>query len=251
MIEVFKYVWSENRGLGKFIYLFKGVCFQLFKRITARTISQKIFNGQQIFLFPKCNVSSSFAYTKIPDRSEILLLRSLVNENTVFLDIGANVGSYSVCLSDICSEIYAFEPHPFTSKRCKMNFLLNNIDESRVILLALSDINGNVYFSDNGSSSTVNCIVPVNSGLEVNSMRLDDFVESKSFPDGSEFLLKVDVEGFEKKLFRGAERFLKTAKIQGIIFESFQSEEVISMLKDIGFNSFKQISRNNFFATRS
>ena len=78
---------------------------------------------------------------------------------TVFLDIGANIGSYSVSMMDICDEVIAFEPHPYTSKRCKMNYLLNDVPESNIKQLALSNEVGKIHFSDYGGSSTVNHIV--------------------------------------------------------------------------------------------
>jgi hypothetical protein len=78
MIGVLKYIWSNNSGFRKLKYLFLGIIFQLFKRLTKSIISKKIFNGKQIFLYPSCNVSSMYAYTEIPDKQEVLLLRGMV-----------------------------------------------------------------------------------------------------------------------------------------------------------------------------
>lgn len=114
MIGILKYIWNKNSGLCKLKYVFLGVIFQIFKRLTKSIIPKEIFNGKKIFLYPNCNVSSMYAYTDIPDKQEIELLRDIVKSGGgefVFLDIGSNIGSYSVSMMDICDDIIAFEPH--------------------------------------------------------------------------------------------------------------------------------------------
>lgn len=100
MLSVLKYIWNKNSGANKIKYLIIGASFQIFKRLTKTVISKKIFNGKRIFLFPDCNVSSMYAYTDIPDKEEIAILRNLISKNDIndkkkkiiFLDIGANIG---------------------------------------------------------------------------------------------------------------------------------------------------------------
>lgn len=119
MRGIIKYIIQKNRGLYIFKYLVLGFIFQIFKRVTKSIVSKKIFNGKKIFLYPNCNVSSMYTYTDIPDKQEIGILRNLLkngeDRREVFLDIGANIGSYSVSMMDLCDEIIAFEPHPYTS----------------------------------------------------------------------------------------------------------------------------------------
>ena len=78
MLSILKYIWNKNIGLNKLKYLFVGVMFQIFKRLTKSIISKEIFNGKKLFLYPNCNVSSMYAYTEIPDKQEIDILRDIV-----------------------------------------------------------------------------------------------------------------------------------------------------------------------------
>lgn len=254
MLGILKYIWNKNSGLSKVKYLLMGFIFQVFKRLTKSIISKTIFNGKKIFLYPNCNVSSMYAYTDIPDKEEISILRNLVSKNgggkTVFLDIGANIGSYSVSMMDICDEVIAFEPHPYTSKRCKMNFLLNDVDESSVKQLALSNEIGTIRFSDYGGSSTINHIVE-NGGIEVEVTTLDNFIKENNFTKDMPYILKVDVEGFEKQVFDGAKEFLTNYNIEGIVFECFSKDEVFEVLKSYGFLQIEKLSENNYFATKN
>jgi len=86
MLSVLRYIWNKNKGINKIKYLILGVLFQVFKRLTKSIISKKIFNGKKLFLYPNCNVSSMYAYTDIPDKEEINILRNLVSKD------GANGG---------------------------------------------------------------------------------------------------------------------------------------------------------------
>lgn len=153
-------------------------------------------------------------------------------------------------MMDICDEVIAFEPHPHTVKRCKMNFLLNNMDEFWVKQLAIANEIGKVRFSDYGGSSTVNHIVH-SGGIEVEVSTLDNFVVNNNFTKEDEYIIKVDVEGFEEKVFQGAKEFLTKYNVKGIIFECFSKDVVFDILKEYGFLKIQEISENNFFATKN
>ncbi|MGP1579438.1 MAG: FkbM family methyltransferase [Wolinella sp.] len=161
MFNVLRYIYRENSGIRIIKYLFLGVFWQLFKRFTRSLFSKKLFNGKNILLYPDSNVSSYFFYTRIPDKAEIDTLRRLARSHSksIFLDIGANIGSYSLMLCDLCAQVLAFEPHPYTFWRCKMNFLFNHLDERDIHRMALSNVDGELFFSNHGGSSSINHIV--------------------------------------------------------------------------------------------
>lgn len=251
---ILRYIIRHNQGLNILKYLILGFIFQLFKRVTKSIISKKIFNGKLLFMYPNCNISSMYAYTDIPDRNEIMLLRQLIvdaGDKAVFLDIGSNIGSYSVCMMDICKEIIAFEPHPYTAKRCKMNFLLNNVSENCVKQLALSHERGKIHFSDYGGSSTLNHIVKDSSGIEVEVSTLDYLIVQNNFNKSSQYIIKVDVEGFEQQVFEGGKEFLTHYDVRGIVFECFSKDVVFTILNSYGYMEIKKLSENNYFATKN
>lgn len=255
MLQILKYIVTKNTLVMIPKYIILALVFQIFKRVTKSVVSKKIFNGKNIFMYPQCNVSTMYAYTEIPDKKEIFILRDLIKSDersdTVFFDIGANIGSYSISLMDICSEIIAFEPHPYTANRCKLNFLLNNISETNVKRLAISNKIGSTHFSDYGGSSTINHIVEKGSGIEVEVSTLDKFVVDYNYSKDRTYILKVDVEGFEKEVFEGAKEFLTFYNVKGIVFECFAKDDVFELLKSYGYKNIKQISENNYFATKN
>ena len=251
--HIFKYIIKNNKFTEIPKVLFRSVLYQMFKRFTNRTISKRLFNGKQIFLYPRCNISTMFVYTEIPDREEIMLLRKLADHRTVLLDIGANVGSYSVMLMDKVKDVIAFEPHPSTAIRCKMNFLLNGYSEVKVNQLALSDVIGETNLLDNRESSTLNRITDdTNSSIRVAVSSLDHFIKTNedSILRDDTFIVKVDVEGCEENVFRGGQEFFKNYSVKGVVFECLENaEQVFRILKNFGYQ-IKRISSNNFFAYR-
>jgi FkbM family methyltransferase len=251
MIRVLTYIFRHNSFPAAISHLFQAFFFQLYKRTTGGVVTKRIFNGKQLFLFPNCNVSTFFVYTDQPDRNEITKLRQILKPGDVFLDIGANVGSYSVSLMDITRDIIAFEPHPFTANRCRMNFLLNGMPADAVKETALSSGNGEVYFTDKGHSSTVNSISKEGEGIRVAMQTLDHFIShSPALTPERGYALKIDVEGFEKDVLNGAAVFLKDWNIKGMILECFEPAEIFPILERAGFRHFEKCSENNYFITR-
>lgn len=230
---IFSYVLHYNSFLMLPYRFFLTFIFQLYKHTIGGTFSKRLFNGKSVFIFPKCAISSQFVYAPIPDRAEIETLRKLCDEKTVFLDIGANVGAYSIMLCDVAAGgVYAFEPHPFTAGRCKMNFLLNALDERRVVQVALADKVGETNFTNDVNVSAMNKITDdVKNSICVPVLTLDTWAESANFKKDTNFIVKIDVEGFEETVLRGANKFLTTASIRGIIIEIF--DEHLDKIKDI------------------
>jgi len=249
--NIIKYIFENNPLIKTPFYIIKAVSFQIFKRITKSIVSMKLFNGKQIFLYPDSNVSSMFAYTSIPDKKEIEILRQYSTPNTVFLDVGANIGSYSTLLMDKVKNIYAFEPHPLTAKQCKMNFLLNNYDEKQVIQLALNDTCGEVYFTDNKTQTSINKISHESRDcFKVTSDTLDTFA-NKHLDKDSNYIVKIDTEGFEYNVLKGGETFFKEYNVDCIVFECFGGPDssVFKMFQNYGYKTLK-IDSNNYYARK-
>lgn len=244
LVKVLKFIYQNNKGLFIIKYLFLGCLYFLFKNVYKYPFAIRIFNGKKIFQFPESPISSFFSYTKIPDNKEITLLRSVVKSTEkpiTFLDIGANIGSYSICMMDVCKKVIAFEPHPISACRCKMNFLLNDCDENQVHQIALGSNNGTTRITDYGNSSTINQITEL--GAIKVGIRTLDYVTRTS---DDYFLIKIDVEGFEKEVLKGMVNLLKQNHVIGILFESFD-QKAIEFLNNNGFKSIQKVSTNNYY----
>jgi FkbM family methyltransferase len=179
------------------------------------------------------------------DAAEFRAIPRLVRPGDVAFDVGANIGVYSVLLSGICGQsgrIWAFEPVPETCWRLRETLALNRCANVLPIQAAVCESDGiatmNLFdpghcvwnslgrpeMGPDGSK-----VLPHGS-IEVPSLSLDSFCDREGI-DRINFL-KVDVEGFEISVFRGAERLLREHLVDYICFEISQQP-----LKGAGFRS--------------
>lgn len=141
-------------------------------------------------------------------------------------DVGANIGGYSLLLKDkfIGEKIYAFEPSKKTFDKLKFN--LKNERSLIPINYGLSNTNGEeiLYYNTELSAGASLYKRKLDSyGLDldkeekVNIITLDKFCKDNNIK-GIDFL-KMDVEGNELKILKGAKEMLKNKKIRFIQFE--------------------------------
>jgi len=168
----------------------------------------------------------------------------MLGRNLVIFDIGANVGKFSreVIEAEIDAiNIYAFEPHPTTYLTLQSN--VEAYKNVVPVMAALSDKEGEMPLFDreagNGTShaslageifSEIHHVGKTEFSVSVET--LDRFC-SKNAVDKIDFL-KIDVEGFELNVLRGASDMLINRKIRVIQFEFTQLNSVIGVFfKDI------------------
>lgn len=174
-------------------------------------------------------------------------IHSIIRPGDIVFDVGANFGLYCLPISRWvadCGRLYAFEPLPGNIALLSRNLFLNQI--SNVIIVDSAVSNGRLdtvrFFSDNENVSlTASLNVPSSaSSIEVKNLRLDDWCErTGTFPD----FIKIDVEGAEMEVLRGADQVLRTHKpklfieVHGFALPSFGSniEELRSWLCERGY----------------
>lgn len=250
VFQILRYIYKNNSVLAFPLRLMQAILFQLHKKFFSTILIKKLFNGSKIYLFRHSPIASAFVYTPIPDRIEIEKLRALANEDTVFLDVGANIGAYSLLLNDKVKAVYAFEAHPDTAELCKQNFKLNKINSENVINYAVSNSNDPVFFTNEVAGSPTNCHSKEEAGaIKVPAITLDEFIQHGPFNKGTQFILKIDVEGFEYPVFLGAQKTLSSGRIKGIVFENYSEAQrkIILMLKGYGYK-IEMLSQHNTFA---
>lgn len=131
-----------------------------------------------------------------------------VEPGDVVIDVGANVGEFSISIHEIAATCFAFEPDPVAYKCLEANALKKaNI---KTFKSALSDKAGEMIFylaAKTADSSLVEPMVPhIKSTINVH--KLDDLFPSLGV--GSIDFLKVEAEGWEPEVLRGAKMILMT-----------------------------------------
>lgn len=118
------------------------------------------------------------------------------------IDIGANIGSFSIYAAHNKAKVYAIEPEPNNYKALVKNIELNNMEDLVIpFKLGISDHNGTAIISNEGGGAT---ILDGKTGATINLITLDKFVKDNNIT--SVGVLKVDVEGSEKEIILGASK---------------------------------------------
>ena len=144
------------------------------------------------------------------------------------LDVGGNLGLFSLLMARRFPNrtIHAFEPNPSTFKAMRANFERNGCRYAKAYPHALAAHNGEVSFEANPVDRATTHIVPENQYedpaakfplVRVSCVTMDSFIESQGIKQVC--LLKVDVEGYEELVFRGADRVLSNGLAQIIYYE--------------------------------
>lgn len=158
------------------------------------------------------------------------------------LDIGANIGWYSLVLDRLAGgglKVHAFEPDPDNRKLLQDNVDLNGAESVTVNELALGDTAGtatlNRYRDINRGKHSLLPLDGMVDKITVPVSTLDGYLDQAGLANADIWLLKLDVEGFEPAVFRGASSSL--ARVAALILEYspmfYESPEAQGMLEQL------------------
>lgn len=187
-------------------------------------------------------------FSKEPDTIEWL---KTLGPGDVLVDVGANVGMYSILAAARGTRVFAFEPESQNYATLNRNILLNGFtDLVCAYCTAISDTDGfsHLYLSEflpGGSCHNFGEPVdfnyrPMNASFRQGaySTTLDQLVEQGVIPTPT--ALKIDVDGIEPKVIAGAKRLLGDARLKSMLVEINTNLEdhwkVIDSILDAGFD---------------
>lgn len=125
------------------------------------------------------------------------------NLGGVVIDIGANIGSFSIFAAHHGATVYAVEPEPHNAEALRKNISLNGMEELIFVSeVGISDFNGEAVINDGGGGATIKDGNALGSTIKV--VTLDDYFKDNNIQ--SVDVLKIDVEGSEKEIILGASR---------------------------------------------
>jgi FkbM family methyltransferase len=150
-------------------------------------------------------------------------------EGKVFVDVGANVGGYSIRAASWGMKVYAFEPNPHNLSLLRRNIEINKLSVE-VEPFAVGSKEGPAKLSPVGGVSRI----VQDNGIDVEMRTLDSF----DLPGAD--LLKIDVEGYELQVIKGAgktlERYHPTIVIEMHYWAGAENEvEMFEILKGLGY----------------
>ena len=162
------------------------------------------------------HILPAYRYTKW-NPIEYETFKACLNSGDVVLDIGANAGNYSLLFGlrvGPTGKVFAFEPAPEAFAGLTRHLELNGLENVVwPVAAALSDRPGEAHFLANGFQGANRLLgrgerVPSENTRRVPCLTVDDFCAARKI---TPHFIKIDVEGFELAVLRGARRTIHAA----------------------------------------
>jgi FkbM family methyltransferase len=178
-------------------------------------------------------------FTGLHDFEDAGFLLHFLRPADLFADVGANVGTYSLLAAGVChASTIAIEPVPSALNKLLTNLQLNGLtDRVEVHRCAVGAEAGRVRVTTN--RGTMNRVTKQDGddGEEVSMLTLDQILSGRV-----PILLKVDVEGYEHEVFRGAGEALNNSALSAVLVElrdGRKNDSVDRALRAAGFRPYR------------
>lgn len=213
--------------------LLRHFMWQLRKILNLFPFTLRVSESMLVARNKACGVAALVNAQGLYDYNNMNLVKDLLNTHCqTFMDIGANIGIYSLLASEQPqAEVFAFEPHPDTCAALVDNLSMNNRPRAKAFNLALGNSNAPLTFTDMPGSS-VNKVVenenPNTHTIQVECVRADAFCLRQGFlPE----VVKIDVEGFEYQVLEGFGDLL--SKVSILLIETDRSKPVARQADEV------------------
>lgn len=215
-------------------------------------------DGLKFRVYPAENYCDRFMLGRsaLPEPAERVLVRKLVSSSMVFVDIGANVGTYSLEIARLAgpeATVLAFEPHPRTFAKLRFNCAANDAAAIRLFNKGVGPQEGTMeLWSDGGGNIGHASLLPEGAGKAVAHETVEVVVlsallatERISHID----LLKIDIEGFEDQALlpmfeRAPKRLWPKAILLETVHRNLWRTDCLERLTELGYRIDEETAEN-------
>lgn len=232
-----KHPLGKQKKIKSYIRFFN---WQISQSVNSKLVVKNWVNNIKIIVKKGMTGLTGSIYVGLHEFEEMCFVLHYLDKKDTFIDIGANVGCYSLLAASKNSSVIAFEPDFDALSMLNLNIRLNNFDNVTVHSYAVGETKQNISFTK--GLDTVNHIV---SSDEPNS-RIVKMINIDSIPiESNSIVMKIDVEGYEENVLKGTQHYLKD-KVKVIIVETNNSnisygssnDKIFDHLKKFGFKAY-------------
>lgn len=222
-------------------------------------------NGYRLRILLNTSIGNQLYIHGTFEPRETKVLRAIVEPHHVVLDVGANIGYFTLLLASLTvnGRVIAFEPIPENAQLIERSVAANRCENVTVHRLALSDCTGEASFcvSEDGAFSSLidTHRVKAKVSIPVTTQTLDEYLAGKHTEEIG--LIKIDVEGAESLVIEGADRTLMSERVRCLMVEMNEPNlrtynttqaQVDARLRGYGYEGwcFEGMALRPFFAGR-
>ncbi len=196
-------VWSSDKRFGRWL--------RLPLRLVPRRAVVPILTGPLRGMSWVVGAGPHGYWLGTYERDKQQWLQRVLRPGDCFFDIGANVGYYSLLASRLvghAGRVIAFEPLPRNLTFLKRHLRMNGVRNTKLWEVAVSDVDGTMNFAE-GANPSIGKLAE-NGSLQVRTVALDSLWREGLLPTPR--VIKIDVEGAEAAVLRGAAQLLSDAR---------------------------------------
>lgn len=244
-----------HKLLMKFLWFAKGIYRQIFGIFQPREFITVKLNGRAIE-FAKLSGDTGDQIFR-GDEIEIYEWIETLPKGSVFYDLGASIGNFSLYAANSGLKVFAFEPDPKSFAVLSKN-ILNAESKSGVKIVGIeAAINSGISSSSILLTNTLKnqpgdhhhvlkldysygepgIFMNLSGQVEVASISIDQFIFEKGNPPPD--FMKIDIDGSELEFVKGAKKYLGSKLCKGFILELFEDEviynQIIANLLEYGY----------------
>ena len=208
--------------------------------------------GFDLWIHPNDEIlSRSIVYDKIWEPETTKLIKNIIHEGDVGIDLGANIGYFTMLMANLVGtsgKIFSFEPEPQNFEILQKNIKQNHLKNVVANQSAIGDMNGKIKLYLSNTNAGWHKVFPKQFvDYEVSDKNIDVKICSldKEFIDKKIDFIKMDIEGYEWNAIKGGKKILEENHDVKLIFEFFpmalrannvKPDTVLTYLLDIGFH---------------
>ncbi|MBF0282125.1 MAG: FkbM family methyltransferase [Zetaproteobacteria bacterium] len=203
----------------KWTVLLRYLRWQVGSRLAPGAVAVDFVDKTRLLVKPGMTGATGNIYTGLHEFEDMAFVLHILRQGDCFVDIGANIGSYTVLAGGAVGvNCISVEPIPDTFDHLRDNINLNGMrDRVTALNVGVGEKEGVLRFTS--SQDTVNHVLSEDEAkgmpsMEVPVQRLDDILNNVN-----PVLIKIDVEGFESNVIKGANSVLSKDSLLGVIME--------------------------------
>ncbi|WP_165322870.1 FkbM family methyltransferase [Rhizorhabdus phycosphaerae] len=191
---------------------------------------------------------SAHCITGVYEAENSTIVRTLLREDSVFLDVGANIGWFTVLASTVigpAGRIHCFEPQPHIADRLRRTIEINRLED--LVSFHRKGVwsePGSMALTGNSDSQNQGAGHLAPAGHDASESSIIDLVTLDSLGLDRCDLIKMDIEGAEPRAMDGAERLLREAR--PVILSELNSGQLKTVSGTTGADYIKAMEQRGY-----
>lgn len=204
---------QKMRAAGRFL------ARQIRSRLSRDPIVIPFVNHSKLLVSQGMTGATGNIYCGLHEFEDMAFLLHLLRPDDLFIDVGANVGSYTVLAAAVCrAACISIEPIPSTFKHLTENIQLNAIS-GKVTAKNVGAGSQKESLKFTADQDTTNHVLAKNEETSANVIAVEVDTLDHIVGHLNPTLIKIDVEGFELEVLQGGSQVLKTGSLLALIIE--------------------------------